>query len=73
MWDRILPKSADEIVYIPMSSELNHSSYSTASALAGNYEGKVHVVDNHRISVTQHSSVYDALFLSRQGKNGRGN
>ena len=69
MWDRILQEGADEIVYIPMSSELS-SSYSTASALAGNYEGKVHVVDNHRISVTQHSSVYDALFLSRQGKTG---
>ncbi len=69
LWDRILDEGADEIVYIPMSSGLS-SSCGTACALAESYGGRVHVVDNHRISVTQRSSVYDALSLARQGKTG---
>lgn len=69
LWDRILAEGADEIVYIPMSSELS-SSCKMAAMLAQDYDGKVHVADNHRISVTQRSSVYDALYLSRQGKTG---
>ena len=69
LWNRILAEGADEIVYIPMSSELS-SSCRMAAVIAQDYVGKVHVVDNHRISVTQRSSVYDALYLSRQGKSG---
>ena len=56
LWDRILAEGADEIVYIPMSSELS-SSCKMAVMLAQDYDGKVHVADNHRISVTQRSSV----------------
>ncbi|MCR4782365.1 MAG: DegV family protein [Lachnospiraceae bacterium] len=63
-----LLESYDEVVYIPMSSGLS-SSCQTAKALADDYDGKVEVVDNHRISVTQKLSVYDALALAKKGKN----
>lgn len=66
MWDAILSQGADEIVYIPMSSELS-STFATASTLAQEYEGRVFVVDNRRISIIQRSSVLDALYLSRRG------
>ncbi len=65
-WDELL-KNYDEIVHIPMSSGLSESCH-TATALAKEYGGKVHVVDNQRISVTQRQSVYDALTLVNQGK-----
>ena len=66
MWDAILSQGADEIVYIPMSSELS-STFATVSTLAQEYEGRVFVVDNRRISIIQRSSVLDALYLSRRG------
>ena len=66
MWDRVL-KDHDEIVYIPMSSGLS-SSCETAMMLAQDYEGKVEVVNNQRISVTQRQSVLDAKMLAEQGK-----
>ncbi|HHX22362.1 MAG TPA: DegV family protein [Clostridiales bacterium] len=66
MWDAILSQGAEEIVYIPMSSELS-STFATASTLAQEYEGRVFVVDNRRISIIQRSSVLDALYLSRRG------
>lgn len=65
-WDALL-KEYDEIVHIPMSSGLS-SSCETAYVLAQQYEGKVQVVDNQRISITQRRSAYDALMLSEQGK-----
>lgn len=68
LWDTLLEKY-DEIIHIPMSSGLS-ASCSTAMALARDYEGKVHVVDNHRISVMQHESVLDALKLRDAGKSG---
>ena len=71
MWASLL-RDYREVVYIPMSSGL---STSCASALAlaseGDFEGRVHVVDNHRISVTQTQSVLDAYFLAREGRTGR--
>lgn len=67
MWDRVLADGFDELVYIPMSSGLSNSCQ-TALALAGDYGGRVQVVDNHRISVTQRSSVLDALALLQQGR-----
>lgn len=67
LWDKLL-KEYDEIVHIPMSAALS-SSCSTAKALAADYEGKVFVVDNKRISITQRESVYDALKLIEKGKN----
>ena len=66
MWDAILSQGAEEIVYIPMSSGLS-STFATASTLAQEYEGRVFVVDNRRISIIQRSSVLAALYLSRRG------
>lgn len=68
LWDKVL-KEYDELVYIPMSSGLSNSC-ETAMALARDYEGKVFVVDNQRISVTQRQSVLDALKLIKEGKEG---
>ena len=56
-----------ELVHIPMSSGLSESCH-TAEALAKNYGGRVQVVDNQRISITQKQSVYDALKLANEGK-----
>ena len=64
-WDALL-KEHDEVVYIPMSSGLS-SSCTTAKTLAEDYDGRVQVVDNQRISVTQRQSVLDAQALARQG------
>ena len=68
LWDELL-KENDEIVHIPMSSGLS-GSCQTASMLAQDYDGKVHVVNNQRISVTQKSAVFDALELVKTGKSG---
>lgn len=65
-WDRALSEGFDELVYIPMSSGLS-SSCQTALMLAEDYDGKVQVVDNHRISITQRNSVLDALYLAQNG------
>ena len=65
-WDELL-KTYDEIVHIPMSSGLS-GSCETAMMLAQDYEDKVHVVNNQRISVTQRQSVLDAMALAEQGK-----
>ena len=66
-WETVL-KDYDEMVYIPMSSGLSESC-NTAKALAKDFEGRVQVVDNQRISVTQKQSVLDALVLSKRGMN----
>lgn len=66
LWDDLL-KKYEEIVHIPMSSGLS-SSCETAMMLAQEYDGKVQVVNNQRISVTQKQSVLDALELAEQGK-----
>ena len=68
LWDKLL-EEYDQVVYIPMSSGLSNSC-ETAIMLSSDYEGKVFVVDNHRISVTQKRSVLDAVELSKQGKTG---
>ena len=70
MWDGLL-KEYDQIVHIPMSSGLS-GSCSTAMMLAGEdeYEGKVFIVDNRRISVTQYQSVKDAQMLAAMGMDG---
>ena len=69
LWDELL-KSYDEIVHIPMSSGLS-SSCETAAMLADDYDGKVFVVDNQRISITQRRSVLDAIALAKKGMSGR--
>ena len=66
LWDKLLKEDC-EIVHIPMSSGLSESCH-TAQTLAKEYGGRVHVVDNQRISVTQKQSVFDAMKLAEQGK-----
>ena len=69
LWDELL-EEYDEIIHIPMSSGLS-STCSTATMLAQDYDGKVFVVDNQRISVTQRQSVMDAMELAAAGKSGQ--
>ena len=66
LWDKLLV-DYDEIVCIPMSSGLS-STCETALSLAQDYDEKVQVVNNQRISVTQEQSVYDAIKLREEGK-----
>lgn len=66
-WDELL-KEYDEVLYIPMSSGLS-SSCETAMMLANEYDGKVQVVNNQRISVTMRQSVLDAIQLASEGMN----
>ncbi len=70
LWDKLL-KDHDEIVHIPMSSGLS-GSLATAMALADDepYSGKVFVVDNQRISVTQRRAVIDAVNMANVGYDG---
>ncbi len=65
LWDECL-KEYESVLYIPMSSGLS-SSYETANILAEDYEGKVYVVNNQRISVTLRQSVLDAIALAQAG------
>lgn len=65
LWDKELNDGSD-IVYIPMSSGLSESCH-TAQHLAENYTGRVFVVDNQRISITQKQSVYDAITMVKKG------
>lgn len=65
-WDRLL-QEYDEIVHIPMSSGLS-SSCETAMMLSQDYDGKVQVVNNQRISITMRQSVLDAKKLVESGK-----
>ncbi len=69
LWDEIL-KEYDEIVHIPMSSSLS-SSCQTALMLAEDYDGKVQVADNRRISITQRQSAKDALEMASLGMGAR--
>lgn len=64
-WDKLL-EEYDEIVHIPMSSGLS-GSCQTAMMIANDYDDKVQVVDNQRISVTQRQSVLDAMALAEKG------
>lgn len=68
-WERAFLDGYDEMVYIPMSSGLS-SSLQTAKLLAEDYRGVVHVVDNHRISVTQRHAVLDAVQMAQKGNTG---
>lgn len=66
LWDRLL-QEYEALVHIPMSSGLS-GSCATAAALAADYGGRVFVVNNQRISVSQRQSVMDALALAKAGK-----
>lgn len=65
LWDRLL-EVYDAVVHIPMSSGLS-GSCQTAMMLAEEYDGKVQVVNNQRISVTQRQSALDARDLAAKG------
>lgn len=69
LWDELL-KEYDQIVHIPMSSGLSKSC-ETALNFSKEYDGRVQVVDNKRISVTLKQSVYDAIKLAEKGMNAR--
>lgn len=69
LWTEIL-KTHDEIVHIPMSSGLS-ASCETAEAASKEFNGKVQVVNNRRISITQKQSVFDALKLAKEGKSAK--
>ena len=69
LWDTLL-KEYDEVVHIPMSSGLSGSCQS-AMILAEEYKGKVQVVNNQRISVTQRQSCLDAKLLAEKGMNAK--
>lgn len=66
LWDHILDEGYDELVYIPMSSGLSNSC-AAALGYSQDYDGKVEVIDNHRISVTMYESVLHARDLALQG------
>lgn len=66
MWDKVL-EDYEELIYIPMSSGLS-GSCQTATMLAEDYDGKVIVVDNQRISVTQRRAAEDAYAMVQAGK-----
>lgn len=66
-WEGLLAEY-EQVVHIPMSSGLS-GSCATALSLAANYDGRVQVVNNQRVSVTQRQSVLDAISLAEQGKN----
>lgn len=66
MWDRVFSEGYDEIVHIPMSSGLS-GSCGMAQMMANDYDGKVQVADNHRISIPMYESVLDAKAMADQG------
>lgn len=66
LWDELL-QTYDEIVHIPISSGLS-GACQTAMMLADDYDGRVQVVNNQRISVTLRQSILDAQMLASQGK-----
>lgn len=68
LWEKLL-KEYDEIVHIPMSSGLS-GTCETAMALSQEYDGRVHVVDNKRISVTMRQSALEAKKMAEKGMSG---
>lgn len=66
LWDQILAEGYNELVYIPMSSGLSNSC-AAATGYSQDYNGKVQVVDNHRISTTMYESVLHAREMSSHG------
>ena len=65
LWKKVL-KDYDQIVYIPMSSGLSGSCQS-AMMYAQDFDGRVFVVNNQRISVTQRQSAIDAVAMAANG------
>ena len=70
MWEALFDEGYDEVVYIPMSSGLT-SGTANAIALSDDFDGRVQVVDNHRISVPLKESVIDAVHYANEGRSAR--
>ena len=66
LWQKLL-NSYEQIIYIPMTSGLS-ATCENAKKFAEKFDGRVHVVDNLRISVPQKISVYEALHMAKDGK-----
>jgi len=66
IWDELLTQY-DQVIYIPMSSGLSKSCESATVSAKAEYEGKVFVIDNQRISITQRQSVLDSLEMVKRG------
>ena len=66
IWDELLT-TYDKVIYIPMSSGLSKSCETALISAHAEYEGKVYVIDNQRISVTQRQSVLDAMEMIKRG------
>ena len=66
LWARLL-ETHDAVLHFPMTSGLS-GSCETAKALAQEFNGRVLVVDDHRISVTLAQSIRNAQTLLAQGK-----
>ena len=67
LWDSIFEQGYDQLVYMPMSSGLSESCNTARMLAEDEYEGKVEVIDNHRISGTLSQAVFDALEMSKAG------
>ncbi len=72
IWDKAL-ETYDEIVYIPMSSGLSETCHTLShfAETEERFKGKVYVVDNQRISVTQRQSALDGIKMAKEGKSGK--
>ena len=72
IWSNAL-KTHDQIVYIPMSSGLSETCHTLQhyAETEERFKGRVFVVDNQRISLTQKQSVFDAIKLANEGKSGK--
>ena len=69
IWAEAL-KTNDAVIYIPMSSGLSETCHTLShyAKTEQQFNGKVFVVDNQRISITQRQSVEDAIKLADEGK-----
>ncbi len=69
IWAEAL-KTHDAVIYVPMSSGLSETCHTLThyANTEEQFKGKVFVVDNQRISITQRQSVIDAIKLSEEGK-----
>lgn len=69
IWAKALEDN-DAVIYIPMSSGLSETCHTLQhfAETEEQFKGKVYVVDNQRISITQRQSVMDALKMAKEGK-----
>lgn len=69
IWAKALEDN-DAVIYIPMSSGLSETCHTLQhyAETEEQFKGKVYVVDNQRISITQRQSVMDSLKMAKEGK-----